>query len=134
MISNTPRGALAAPVALLLWLTVLPTQTSAHVAAEGSARATYDFNPGWRLLVGDPAGAERIDFDDSAWKWVTLPRAWNEDSAFKVSIEELPTGVAWYRKRLALPAAGADKKVFLEFEGVRHAADVYVNGHHAVRH
>ena len=38
------------------------------------------------------------------WKPVTLPHAWNEDAAFKVSIEQLPTGIAWYRKRFTLPA------------------------------
>jgi hypothetical protein len=124
----------AAPLALLLSLVVLSTPSLGHVAGEGSARATYDFNSGWRLLIGDPANAERVDFDDSSWKSATLPRAWNEDSAFKVSIDELPTGVAWYRKRFTRPATDADKKVYLELQGVRHTADVYVNGQHAGRH
>jgi len=29
--------------------------------------------------------------------------AWNEDSAFKVSIHDMPTGIARYRKRFTLP-------------------------------
>src|SRR5689334_220544 len=66
-------------------------------------RAKYNFNPGWRLFVGDPKGAEEPGFDDSSWKDVTLPRAWNEDDAFKVDIKDLSTGVAWYRKRFRLP-------------------------------
>src|SRR3954453_21657228 len=107
---------------------------SAQWAAEGSPRATYDFNADWRLLVGDPKGAEATDFDDSSWRTVTLPHAWNEDSAFKVSIHDLPTGVAWYRKRFSLPSSDAGKKVFLEFQGVRHAAEVYVNGQLVGRH
>jgi hypothetical protein len=88
----------------------------------------YNFNPGWKLLVGDPSGAEAPAFDDSSWKSITLPHAWNEDYAFKVSIENLPTGIAWYRKHFKVPAAGPDKKVFLEFEGIRMAGDVYLNG------
>jgi hypothetical protein len=102
--------------------------------AEAAPRVRYDFNSGWRLLVGDPRGAEAADFDDSSWQAVTLPHAWNEDAAFKVSIEQLPTGIAWYRKHFTLPAGDAGKKVYLEFEGVRHTADVYVNGKLAGRH
>src|SRR5829696_6994509 len=81
-------------------------------AAETQPRAAYNFNPDWKLLVGDPKGAEAPDFDDAKWKPVTLPHAWNEDSAFKVSIEELPTGIAWYRKRFTLPPADGGKKVY----------------------
>src|SRR5215213_5715896 len=72
-------------------------------AAAAEVRAKYDFNPGWRLFVGDGRGAEAPGFDDSAWKPVALPQAWNEDAAFKVSIEQLPTGIAWYRKQFTLP-------------------------------
>src|SRR5438552_3076458 len=99
-----------------------------------SPRTTYNFNSGWKLFVGDPSGAEAPAFDDSAWKNVTLPHAWNEDSAFKVSIHDLPTGVAWYRKSFRLPAGSADKKVFLEFEGIRQGGEFFVNGKFIGRH
>lgn len=91
-------------------------------------RVTYDFNPGWRLFVGDVAGAEATSFDDAGWKPVTLPRAWNEDSAFRVAIDKLPTGIAWYRKSFVLPADAAGKKVLVEFEGVRQGAEFFLNG------
>ena len=119
-----------------LCLLLVPHLAVAHIAGEGSQRATYDFNSQWRLLVGDPKGAENADFDDSAWKPVTLPHAWNEDDAFRRSIRDLPTGVAWYRKRFTLPAGsgGEEKKLFLEFQGVRQAAEVFVNGEFVGRH
>jgi beta-galactosidase len=98
------------------------------------ARETYDFNPGWKLLVGDPAGAETTQFDDTAWKAVTLPHAWNEDDAFKKDIRDHTVGIAWYRKTFKLPANAAGKKVFLEVEGVRQAGEFYVNGRHVGRH
>lgn len=91
-------------------------------------RAAYDFNPGWRLLVGDAPGAEAPSFDDSAWKPVTLPRAWNEDDAFRVAIDKHSTGIAWYRKSFVLPPDAAGKKIYLEFDGVRQGADFYLNG------
>ncbi len=103
-------------------------------AASTFARTTYNFNPEWRLFVGDPAGAETVAFNDSAWKSVTLPRPWNEDEAFRKDIKDLSTGIAWYRKHFLLPADAKDKKVFIEFEGVRFAGEVYLNGKFLGRH
>ena len=78
--------------------------------------------------VGDAAGADKPDFDDSGWKSVTLPHAWNEDDAFQKDIHDLSTGIAWYRKHFSLPASSENKKIFLEFEGIRQAGDFYLNG------
>ena len=88
---------------------------SAFAFAPPSPRARYNFNSDWRLFVGDPAGAERSDFDDSAWKTVTTPRPWNEDDAFRKDIKDLSTGIAWYRKHFKLPTGSDGKKVFIEF-------------------
>jgi Beta-galactosidase/beta-glucuronidase len=100
-----------------------------HVAADPqSPRQKYNFNSGWKLFVGDAAGADKPDFDDSGWKSVTLPHAWNEDDAFQKDIHDLSTGIAWYRKHFSLPASSENKKIFLEFEGIRQAGDFYLNG------
>src|SRR6476661_2106780 len=61
-----------------------------NVASPLSPRAAYNFNADWKLFVGDSDAAAATGFDDSRWKNVTLPHAWNEDSAFKVSIADLP--------------------------------------------
>src|SRR5689334_17191511 len=92
-----------------LLMAALLCAASAVCAADtpASRRAEYNFNSDWRLFVGDPAGAEAPGFDDSSWKAVTLPRAWNEDDAFKKDIKDLSTGVAWYRKHFKLPAGSA---------------------------
>lgn len=102
--------------------------------ALGSERASYNFNHGWRLQTGDISGAEGANFDDSAWQAVTLPQAWNEDEAFAIDIHQHSTGVAWYRKRFVLPKKTMQRKVYLEFEGVRQGARVYVNGKEVGRH
>ncbi len=107
----------------------------ARAAAEPlAARATYNFNPDWRLSVGDPTNAALPGFDDSTWQPITLPHAWNEDAAFKVAIDKLPTGIAWYRKHFQLPPDSAGRKVFLEFEGVRQGGEFYLNGKFIGRH
>lgn len=91
-------------------------------------------NPDWRVHVGDVGGAQAPDFEDSDWERVSLPYAWNEDEAFREDIYGLSTGVAWYRKTFTLPEDAAEKKVFVEFEGVRQAAEVYLNGEFVGRH
>jgi len=98
------------------------------------ARAKYNFNSDWKVLTGDPQGADQPGFDDTQWKRVTTPYAWNEDAAFRVSIHDLPVGVAWYRKHFRMPASSTGKKVFLEFEGIRQAGEVYLNGQFIGRH
>ncbi|WP_334319376.1 DUF4982 domain-containing protein [Termitidicoccus mucosus] len=98
-----------------------------HVAAQ-PVRDVFNFNLDWRLHVGDPAGAQAPDFDDRAWKRVTLPHAWNEDDAFRRDIRDHSTGVAWYRKTFTLPPGSEGKKVFVEFEGVRQAGEFFLNG------
>lgn len=96
--------------------------------AIAAPRETYNFNPGWLLKNADEAGAEAVGFDDAGWKKITLPHAWNEDSAFKVDNKKVPSGIAWYRKHFKLPADAAGKKVFLEFEGIHQAGEFYLNG------
>lgn len=91
-------------------------------------RQKFNFNNGWKVTIGDTIGAEKPDFNDASWKDVTLPYAWNEDDAFKVSIDELRTGIAWYRKHFTIDASQKGQKVFLEFEGIRQAGEFYING------
>ena len=95
----------------------------------GASREKYNFNSDWRLNVGDVKGADLKTYDDKEWKSVTLPRAFNEDEAFKVPIAELTDTVVWYRKHFKLPKEARGQKVFVEFEGVRQGADFYLNGH-----
>lgn len=97
-------------------------------SATAVPRETYNFNPGWLLKATDVSGAEATSFADADWKRITLPHAWNEDSAFKVDSKKLPSGIAWYRKHFKLPAAVSGQKVFLEFEGIRQAGEFYLNG------
>ena len=88
------------------------------------SRVKLNFNPGWKLYVGDAAGANAANFNEADWKNISLPHAWNEDDAFKKPIDSLSTGIAWYRKHFKVPAQYIGKKIFIEFEGLRQAGDV----------
>lgn len=92
------------------------------------SRDKINFNGNWLLQVGDVTGAEASDYNDGGWEKVTLPHAFNEAEAFKVSIENLTDTVMWYRKHFTPSESLAGKKVFLEMEGVRFGADIYLNG------
>ena len=109
-------------------LTLLASTTVLLAEPTDSSRSQYNFNSDWLVKTGDAVGAEAAAFADTDWKKVTLPYAWNEDAAFKVSIDDLPTGVAWYRKSFVLPPGSEGKKIFLEFEGVRQGAEFFLNG------
>ena len=97
-------------------------------------REKYNFNSQWLLHIGDVQGGEKLFFTDKDWKKITLPRAFNEDEAFKVAIKEMTDTVSWYRKHFKLPKTAKGKKVFIEFEGVRQGADFYLNGKHIGLH
>ena len=97
-------------------------------------RARYNFNPGWKFFVGDPNGAQSVDFADAGWKEITLPHAFNEDDAFKKAIHDLTTGIVWYRKHFKIPARHNGQKIFLEFEGIRQGGEFYLNGTFIGRH
>ena len=101
---------------------------------QASERKKYNFNSEWKLRIGDFPKAKDAKFDDSKWKQVTLPHAFNEDEAFKLSIEQLTDTVVWYRKSFQIPELKSNQKVFVEFEGVRQRGDFYLNGHYLGRH
>lgn len=91
-------------------------------------RIKYNFNPGWIFKMGDDSLAMKTQMDEKGWKSISLPHAFNEDDAFKKPIQDLGTGICWYRKHFKLDPSQKGKKVFLEFEGIRQAGNFYLNG------
>jgi len=117
-------------------LTQPPTPRAAN---SPSPRVTSSFDEGWRFLKGDAAGAERADFDDSAWRTLDAPHDWSIEGPFDEKNPTgkdgafLPSGVGWYRKHFELPATHKGRRVFVEFDGVMANSDVFVNGRHLGR-
>ena len=117
-----------------LFLFVFLLTALSVINGQASERQKYNFNSEWKLRIGDFPKAKDTKFDDSKWKQVTLPHAFNEDEAFKLSIEQLTDTVVWYRKSFQIPELKSNQKVFVEFEGVRQRGDFYLNGHYLGRH
>ena len=82
-----------------------------QIAAASAVRDKYNFNSEWLLYVGDIPEAKEVRFQDTDWKKVTLPRPFNEDEAFRLSIEQQTDTIMWYRKHFRLPANSKNKKV-----------------------
>ncbi|MDR0748818.1 MAG: DUF4982 domain-containing protein [Tannerellaceae bacterium] len=81
------------------------------------------------------------------WEKVNIPHDWMFRQEYQAPKERpagfsmesdanngyLPDNVGYYRKRFAVPEAEG-KRVHLEFEGVMHDCDIWVNGHYIGNH
>lgn len=83
-----------------------------------------NFNAGWSLHYP----SKSVEHPNET-RQVTLPRAWNEDYAYRVGIAQLPDDTVRYVKEFDAPAEWKGKRVFVEFEGARQSAEVWINGH-----
>jgi beta-galactosidase len=120
---------------ILLALTVLGAWAqTAPYAPPPSPRARLNFDLNWKFIRDDVPGAEAPAFDDSAWATVSTPHSFNDVDSFRQIISHSGgdrgtyKGLAWYRKHFKLPARLAGNRIFLEFEGMRQAGDIFLNG------
>ena len=91
-----------------------------------SPRATYNFNPGWKFIRDDVAGADQAGVR-------RLRVGQRQPAAHLERHRHLPrvhqprrrrpaatiSGIGWYRKHFKLPAGAEGRKVFLEFDGLQ---------------
>src|SRR5688500_2707733 len=98
-------------------------------------RVTLNFNPDWRFIKADPANAQQPNFDDAKWALVSTPTTFNDGDTFDEAYvprhrgeQNQWGGRTWYRKTFTAPDAWKGKKLYIEFEGVRQIAEVYLNG------
>jgi beta-galactosidase len=105
--------------------------------AEPRVDTTIDLN--WRFIREDINGASLPSFDDSGWRYLSLPHDW----MIELPVAELnpsgpaggfyPGGIAWYRKSIDLSQYRNKEQFYLLFEGVMRNADVFFNGTHLGR-
>ena len=117
----------------LLPLSAQPVSVAGLFPLEGSGRIVYNFNEGWRFLLGDAQGAEAAAFDDSRWDIVCAPHTVQLMPA-EASGGRNYQGVCWYRKHFTVPDDMAGKLLTVHFEAVMGKQWVYVNGRLAKEH
>ncbi len=96
-------------------------------------RTKTNINLGWKFHLGEVSGnPESSDFDDSSWKKVSVPHtlelvSYEMDSVGESWVQKkYLRDIGWYRKKINVPATKG--KIFLEFEGVHNATELWVNG------
>lgn len=76
-------------------------------------------------------------FDDNGWEQVNLPHDWaikgpfyeGDNAVVGGGMGRLPShGVAWYRRKIDIPAADTNKSVYLDIDGAMSYAMVWLNG------
>lgn len=88
----------------------------------------------WRFHRGDAASAEQVEFDDANWRAVDLPHDWSielppqADAVSEGHGGYHETGIGWYRRQLNVADLAPGSTCRLEFEGVYHNAQVWING------
>lgn len=110
-----------------------PFSTAGFFAIPGSPRLVQSFNPGWRFLKADAAGAEQPEFDDSSWEAANLPHSL-EILGENASGGRNYQGPAWYRKRFQAAPPVAGGRTYLYFEAVMGKCAVWVNGQKVAEH
>ncbi|MCI8306498.1 MAG: leucine-rich repeat protein [Lachnospiraceae bacterium] len=94
-------------------------------------RQTVNFNREWKFVRRDIEGAEEETFNDSSWYNVGLPHDfsipyWQDEKHF--------TGYGWYRKTFNVEQEWMGKRLSLDFAGVFHTAEIYINGTYVGEH
>ncbi len=81
---------------------------AAVYAPAASNRVVLNFDPDWKFIRQDVAGAEKSDFDDAAWTDVGLPHTYNDQDTYDKPPD--PEGDKPTAKRAKAPAGAAAPK------------------------
>lgn len=81
---------------------------------------------GWQYCDNFSEAFLQNDFDGYAWQEVTLPHA-NKEIPYNYFDERDYQFVSTYRRELDIDPSDQGKRLFLDFEGVMAAAEVYLN-------
>ena len=125
-------------IALLAVLGTFLPVASVHAAdvfvLPQSPRSRIDFNIDWKFIREDVPGAQSPDFNDSSWQTVSTPHTYNDIDTFNKIISHgggqrgAYQGPAWYRRHFKLPNEYKNQKLIIEFEGMKQAGQIFING------
>jgi len=115
----------------LIALAIAALMVSA-LGALAQARTKISINDGWSFYPGDLANAATASVG-AEWQPISVPHTWNAEDV----LDDTPgyrRGVGWYRRELLLLESQRGKRIYLYFEGVGQAAEVFVNGRSVGKH
>lgn len=127
---------------LLTWLGCSPAGESGKMVRSGQVDVV-SLNEGWTFaryglqadgtLREEPEGMYAAGWDDSSWRKLDVPHDFAIEGPFRMDLSgntgRLPyQGIGWYRKSFVLDSTDADKRVYVDFDGVMAYAQVWLNG------
>ena len=104
-------------------------------SATVEARTVVPLSEAWSFHLGEAAGAETPEYDDSRWRKLDVPHDWSIEQPYDPhmaggsSVGYLPGGIGWYRKTFTLPESDKGQEIALDFDGVYMDSQVWINGH-----
>jgi beta-galactosidase len=99
-------------------------------------RKIENFDSNWKFMLGDDSLAKNNIFNDNKWRTLDLPHDWSIEGSFSQKNPStpneggLPTGIGWYRKTFRLSVSSKSKNIIINFDGVYHNSEVWINGHY----
>lgn len=100
-------------------------------------RQNFDFD--WKFQLNDSIDASTWYYNDSGWENIQLPHDWSislplvEPASGRRNLGSMgfmQGGTGWYRKNFYISSDYRNKLVSVQFDGVYHQCDVYINGRH----
>lgn len=112
-------------VTLILFSLLALASHTLSAKATSPERQRVNINRTWKFYLGDAAGAEQPQFDDSAWAPTNLPHSF---SIPYFMWKDVYHGYGWYRKVIQVDKNWKNKRIGIEFEGSFIETEVYLNG------
>ena len=137
---------------LVVSLLAIPAWAIANAANTPVPRERLLMDFGWKFHLGNDWGIGQglakagagygpasMDYSDASWRQVQLPHDWaielpfdakaDGSHGFKALGSAFPqNSVSWYRRTFDLAKADANRRLWLEFDGVFRDCTVFVNG------
>jgi beta-galactosidase len=104
-----------------------------HASAQ---RKVGSFDNAWKFMLGDDSIAKSPAYNDAKWRQLDLPHDWSIEGKFSKDNPTtqaeggLPAGIGWYRKTFTISTELKGEQVFIDFDGVYHNSEVWINGHY----
>jgi beta-galactosidase len=100
-----------------------------YVPVDVSSQWSQSLNGQWAFMLDGPEKEfYETDFDDGAWKQISVPSNWELEGFEEPRYKEPAENVGLYRRTFDTPSNWKGRRVIIRFEGVLFGFEFWVNG------